>query len=148
MEPDSARLPLLVATAADGVWLVGGQKYRMVQTFFRRVLPRGGNHRAIFYLGTAPFEIDCCGIGDFSPTRDRDHGKLLLFQPAHDRALLAADRRRFHPPPQRGGANEPGVAGAPPSKRKMDNRTTVHLRRNRCDHRDITDQCVVNFQRI
>src|SRR5262249_16036569 len=37
VEPDSTRLPLLVATAADGVRLVGGQKSRMVQAFFCRV---------------------------------------------------------------------------------------------------------------
>ena len=30
VEPDSTRLPLLVATAADGIRLVGGQKSRMV----------------------------------------------------------------------------------------------------------------------
>ena len=93
VEPDGTRLPLLVATAADGIRLVGGQKSRMVQAFFRRVLPCSGNHRAIFHLGAAPSEIDCCWTTDFSSTRDRDHGQLLLFQPAHDRAVLIADRR-------------------------------------------------------
>ena len=34
-----ARLSLLVATVADCVRLVGGQNSRMVQTFFRRLLP-------------------------------------------------------------------------------------------------------------
>ena len=92
VESDSTRLPLLVATAADGIRLVGGQKPRMVQAFFCRVLPRSGNHRAIFHLGAAPSEIDCCRTTDFSSTRDRDHGQLLLFQSAHDRAVLIADR--------------------------------------------------------
>src|SRR5205823_10506046 len=40
VESDGARLPLLVAAIADGVRLVDGQKSRMVQAFFRRVLPR------------------------------------------------------------------------------------------------------------
>src|SRR5258705_8757801 len=44
VEPNSTRLPLLVATAADGIRLVGRQESRMVQVFFRRVLPRSGNH--------------------------------------------------------------------------------------------------------
>ncbi len=93
VEPDSARLPLLVATVADGVRLVGGQKSRMVQTFLGGVLPRSGNHRAIFHLGAAPSEINSCRTADFPSIRDRDHGKLLLFQPAHNRAVLIADRR-------------------------------------------------------
>ena len=93
VESDSTRLPLLVTTAANGVRLVGGQKSRMVQAFFRRVLPRSGNHRAIFHLGAAASEIDSCRTTDFSSTRDRDHGKLLLFQSAHDRAVLIANRR-------------------------------------------------------
>ena len=63
----------------------------MVQTFFRRVLSRSGNHRAIFHLGAAPSAVDCCGITDFSSNRDRDHRKLLLFQSADDRVVLIAD---------------------------------------------------------
>ena len=90
VEPDSARLPLLVATVAHGIRLVGGQKSRVVQAFFRGVLPRSGNHRAIFHLGAAPSQIDCCRTAHFSSTRDRDHRKLLLFQSAHDRAVLVA----------------------------------------------------------
>ena len=93
VEPDSTRLPLLVATAADGIRLVGGQKSRMVQAFFRRVLPRSGNHGAFFHLGAAAFEIGCCWTADSSSSRDRDHGKLLLFQSPHDCDVLIADRR-------------------------------------------------------
>src|SRR6185312_11121933 len=74
VEPDSTRLPLLVATAADGIRMVGGQKSRMVQAFFRRVLPRSGNHRAIFHLGAAASEIDSSWTIDFPSTRHRDHG--------------------------------------------------------------------------
>ena len=93
VEPDGPRLPLLVATLADRIRLVGGQKLRMVQTFFRRILPRSGNYCAIFYLGAATPQTDCCWTADFSSTRNRDHGQLLLFQPARDRALFIADRR-------------------------------------------------------
>ena len=60
----------------------------MVQTFLGRILPRRGNHRAVFHLGAAASEIDCCWTADFSSTRDRDHRQLLLFQSAHDRACL------------------------------------------------------------
>src|SRR5262249_8612492 len=74
VELNCARLSLLVATAADSVWLVGGQKSRVVQAFFSRVLSRGGDHRAIFHLGAAASKIDCCRTADFSSTRDRDHG--------------------------------------------------------------------------
>ena len=59
----------------------------MVQTFFCRVLPPSGNRRAFFHLGAAASEIDGCWTADFSSTSDRDHGELLLFQSANDRAI-------------------------------------------------------------
>ena len=92
VESNGARLPLLVATASDGVRLVGRQKSGMVQTFFGGVLPCSGNHRAIFYLGAPTSEIDCSRSADFSSSRDRDHRELLLFQPTHHRAVFVADR--------------------------------------------------------
>ena len=88
----SARLPLLVATVADSVRLVGGQKSGMVQAFFSRILSRSGDHRAIFHLGAATPAADCCRIDDFSSNRDRDHRQLLLLQSADDRVVLVVDR--------------------------------------------------------
>ena len=144
VEPDGPRLPLLVATLADRIRLVGGQKLRMVQTFFRRVLPRRGNYCAIFYLGAATSETDCLRTADFSSTRNRDHGQLLLFQSAHPRVVLIVDRRfdsnqgppRHSLPKRRRGRRSRPVA------------TIVHVRWHNRDHRDITDQRVVNLQRI
>ena len=116
----------------------------MVQTFFRRVLPRGRSHRTIFHLGAATFETDCCWTADFSSTGDRDHGKLLLFQSAHDRAVLIADRRFL------GRARPPG---APTlwfrrARRSGPTTTAVRLHWHNRDYRDITDRRVVNLQRI
>ena len=64
----------------------------MVQAFFRGILPRSGNYRAVFYLGTTTSATDSRWTADFSSTRDRDYRELLLFQSAHDRAVLVADR--------------------------------------------------------
>src|SRR5919198_2974227 len=129
----------------------------MVQTFFRRVLPHSGNYRAVLHLGAPTHEIARRWPPDFSSTRDRDHGKLLLFQSAHDRAVLIADRRfcsrlaasrRYaasegehgdtapwlHWPvrPARGRLGEGGWS-RPPA-------TIVRLHWHNCHHRDVADQ--------
>ena len=87
----SARLSLLVTTVAYSLRVVGRQKPGMVQTFFSRVLPRSGDHRAIFYLGAATAAADCCGINDLPSNRDRAHWQLLLLQSADDRVVFTVD---------------------------------------------------------
>src|SRR5436190_5704076 len=116
----------------------------MVQAFFSRVLPRSGNRRAFLHLGAAASEINGCWTADFSSTRDRDHRELLLFQSAHDRALLIADRR-FD-----GGARPPGAPAIwlRRARRSRPTTTIVRLRWHNRDYRDVTDQRVVNLQRI
>ena len=89
---DGTRLSLLVAALAHNLRLVGGQKPGVVQTFFSRVLPGSGDHRAIFYLGAATTAADCCGINELPSNCDRSHRQLLLLQFADDRVVLAADR--------------------------------------------------------
>src|SRR5436190_9647303 len=116
----------------------------MVQAFFCRVLSRGGNRRAIFHLGAAASEIDSGWAADSSSTRDRDHWKLLLFQSAHDRAVLITDRRL-------GGWGEPRDHSCSKVRRALRSRpstTIVRLYWAVCDHRDVTDQRLVNLQRI
>ena len=71
VEPDGARLPLLVATVANSVRLVGGQKSGMVQAFFSRVLSRRRDHRAVLYLGAAPAATHSRWVNDFSPIGNR-----------------------------------------------------------------------------
>src|SRR5262245_6051248 len=116
----------------------------IVQTFFCRVLPRSGNYRAIFHLGAATSETDCCWTDDFSSTRDRDHGDLLLFQSAHDRTVLIADRRFDR------GDGTPGRSWSKCRRARPSRPTTtiVRLHWDGCSHRDVTDQRVVNLQRI
>ncbi len=52
---------------------------------------RGGNHRAVFYLGAAPATVHCCRIDDFSSNRDCCDWQLLLFQSPHDRVVFIAN---------------------------------------------------------
>src|SRR5438445_11750927 len=84
VEPDGARLPLLVATAAHGVQLVGGQKSGMVQAFFSRILSGRRNHRAVFYLGAATSTSHRRWIDHFSSIRVSLHWQILLFHSSDD----------------------------------------------------------------
>jgi len=69
----------------------GRQKPGMVQAFLGRILPRGGDHCAIFYLGAAPATAQCRRLDNFLANRDCDHRQLLLLQSAHDRFVFIAD---------------------------------------------------------
>src|SRR5437899_5313312 len=86
--PHGTRLSLLVATVANSVQLVGGQKPGMVQAFFSRILSRRRNHRAVFDLGAATSTSHRRWIDNFSSTRYRHHRQLLLFQSADDRVMF------------------------------------------------------------
>jgi hypothetical protein len=91
VEPHSAGLSLLVATIANSVRLVGRQESGMVQAFFSRILSRGRNHRALFYLGAAPAATHRRWVTGFSAVGNRADRQLLLFQSADDRVVLIAD---------------------------------------------------------
>ena len=67
------------------------QKPGMVQAFLGRILPGGGDHCAIFYLGAAPATAHCCWLDSFFANRDCCHRQLLLLQSAHDRFVFIAD---------------------------------------------------------
>ena len=90
VEPDRARLSLLVATVADGHRLVCRSKSWGVQKILGRVLSGGRNHRSIFHLGAATIAIARVRLVDFSSDRDRCDRQLLLFQSADDRVVLVA----------------------------------------------------------
>ena len=91
VEPHRPRLSLLVATVADGVRLVGGQKSGMVQALFCSVLHRDRNCRAVFHLGAAPAATWCRWIDDLFASGNWAHRQLLLFQSSYNRALFAID---------------------------------------------------------
>ena len=137
VEPHRPRLSLLVATVADGVRLVGGQKSGMVQAFFCGFLPRGRNYRAVFHLGATTPEAKCRRTADFSPTCDRDYGQLLLFQSAHDRVVLVAHRRCIDRASFGGtSSREPGIGANPALQISNQSCLDFHLRRRDCPRCD------------
>src|SRR6266704_1664164 len=89
VKPHRPRRSLLVATVADGVRLVGGQKSGMVQALFCSVLHRDRNCRAVFHLGAAPAATWCRWIDDLFASGNWAHRQLLLFQSSYNRALFA-----------------------------------------------------------
>jgi len=146
-KPDSTRLPLLVATAADGIQLVGGQKSRMVQAFclsrfclvVEIIVP-------FFHLGAATCEIDSCRTADFSSTRDRNHRKLLFFSIcSRSHVCFIADRRIRWVGPDRWAVRDQSV-GAPGGRARSQRLWRLYW--DVCDNRDVTDQRMVNLQRI
>src|ERR1700732_2619460 len=76
VEPDCARLSLLVAAVADGTGLVGGQKPGVVQAFLGRVLPGRGDYRAVFHLGAAAIARNSLRTSDFPAAHDRADRQL------------------------------------------------------------------------
>src|SRR5207245_7236790 len=91
VEPDRARLSLLVATVADRDWLVGGSTSRMVQRILGRILPGHGNRGRLFHLGAQTTATAGLRSPRFSSARHRGDWQLLLLQSADDRALFVAD---------------------------------------------------------
>ncbi len=81
----------MVAAATDCVRMVGRQKPGMVQAFLGRILPRGGDHCAVFYLVAAPAAAHRCWLDRFFANRDCCHRQLLLLQPDHDRVVFIVD---------------------------------------------------------
>ena len=63
----------------------------MVQAFLGRILPRGGDYCAIFYLGAPPATARCCWLDRFFADRDCCYRQLLLLQPAHNRLVFVVD---------------------------------------------------------
>src|SRR5437899_8438652 len=91
VEPHRPRLSLLVATVADGVRLVGGQKSGMVHALFCSVLHRDRHCRAVFHVAAAPAAASLRWIDDLFASGDWAHRQLLLFQSSYNRALFAID---------------------------------------------------------
>src|SRR5207237_7965057 len=83
------------AAVADRDRLLVRPASAMVQKILGRLLPRGGDHRAVFNLGAAAAKTCRGRLPDLFTDRDRGDGKLLLLQSHHDRALSVVVRCRI-----------------------------------------------------